>query len=256
MKIGICCSPDMIGRAAAAGAEYIEPAMAAMRGKTDAELLEYRKKAEEAGIPIDGFNCFFGGGISLYNDPEEVVRGYIERNCEIGRILGGKYCVVGSGGLRRIPDGADRKACEAKFVEIADCIGNVAAGYGLEIYLEPLSRAETNLMNTVREGLAFAEAVGNPNVGIVVDFFHFFVNGEPISDLDQLRQGQPGHVHIARPDPDRRAPTAKDVDAMKVWSEKLKKAGYDGRISLECTWGKDPAAEWMESVPLVRKVFS
>ena len=43
---------------------------------------------------------------------------------------------------------------------------------------------------------------------------------------------------------------------MKVWSEKLKKAGYDGRISLECTWGKDPAAEWMEAVPLVRKLFS
>ncbi len=255
MKIGICCGPEFLSQAKNAGADYIEPSMAAMHDKSDAELHEFRKRSDDTDLPIDGFNGYFGGGISLYGDSDEKIRAYIERNCEVARILGGKYCVVGSGAQRRIPDGVDRTAYEAKFAHIVNVIGDLAAEYGLDICLEPLSRAETNFINTVKEGLAFARAAGNPRVGIVLDFFHFFANGEPISDLDELRPGEPGHVHIARPNNDRRAPRPEDVDTLKIWKGKLQKAGYDGRISLECRWDRDIAAEWKEAVPLVRKVF-
>lgn len=256
MKIGICCGTERIKQAHDAGAEYIEPVMALMREKSDPELREIRRIAEGTGTTVDGFNCFFGGGISLYRDPPEKIKAYIERNCETAALLGADYCVIGSGALRKIPEEADRGAYEEKFAGIMHTVAKTAAAYGLTVYIEPLSRVETNLINTLRDGMAFSKALCESNAGFVLDLFHFFVNGEELSELDGLTPGQPGHVHIARPDPDRGAPTEEDTDTLRIWSEKLKKARYGGRISLECTWGRDPAAEWNVSVPLVRSIFS
>src|SRR5688572_3926681 len=47
-----------------------------------------------------------------------------------------------------------------------------AARRQLPLFLEPLNRYETNLLNNVADSLAFLETVGAPNVRLLCDLFH------------------------------------------------------------------------------------
>lgn len=253
MKTGVCCSENGFEAVAKCGYEYVEPVMALMREKSADELKEIRKKAEALGLTIDGFNCFFGGGVSLYGG-EQAVYDYAEKNFETANILGASYCVIGSGAARRIPDGGDKKEYTDKFTKLLKNIGKLAEKHGLFVALEPLQHAETNFINTLTDGIDVCRAVNEKSVGGLVDFYHFFENKEELSEFDILKPGELYHVHLARPDDDRGAPTAADLPTIEKWAAALKNIGYDGRVSLECTWKGDFYAE-LETAFDIMKVF-
>ena len=239
MKLGVCCAENGFSAVGKSGFSYAEIATAFVRGKDNASILELRKRAEENGLTIDGFNGFFTGNISLYNDPIDKILDFSEEAFNAAAVLGASYCVVGSGAYRAVPEGMDREKAYDRFMNLMDHMGKRAAGYGVEVILEPLRKAETNLLNTFSEGLEFCRAIGNPNVGCLVDFYHFFMNGEELSVFDTVKPGELRHVHIARPDPDRGQPKAEDAVVLKEWADALKRAGYSGRVSVECAWKGD-----------------
>ena len=240
---GVCCGMAGIAAAAEAGLSYVEPALVQVRGYSDAQLDEMRETALAAGVAVAGFNCFFGGEIMLYETDPGVILEYAKRNFEVVKRLGGRYCVIGSGRSRSVPDGGNRSAAEDSFCETVSAIGRLAAEYGVDLYLEPLQRAETNFMNTLTDGVRLCRRIGMDNVGVLLDLYHFYQNGEELSELDCLMPGELRHVHIARPNADRGYLRESDKETLSAWAEKLKSTGYDGRISLECTWGGDFAAE-------------
>ncbi len=240
---GVCCGAAGIKAAADAGLGYIEPALNQMRSLDDEKLDAIRREAEAAGVPAAGFNCFFGGEIMLYKTDRDEILGYAEHNFKVAQRLGGSYCVIGSGRSRAVPDDMDRAAAEDAFCSIVSAMGKIAAKYGLELVIEPLQTAETNFINTLSDGLRISRRIGAENVGCLVDFYHFYQNGEDLSEFDSLEPGKLRHVHIARPNADRGYLREEDSKTLSAWAEKLKKTGYDGRISLECTWGGDFAAE-------------
>lgn len=236
MKFGVCCGASGADAAARAGLAYIEPALAAVRGMENAQLDSMRREAENAGVTVDGFNCFFGGEVALYRDDPDDIVAYAVRNFETALRLGGKYCVVGSGRSRNIPDGYDREKAEERFTSLMSRIGKEAGARGLTVCLEPLCRAETNFINTLTDCIGISRRISDPNVGCLVDFYHFFMNGEELSEFDELASGELRHVHIARPSPDRGCPRAEDAETVAAWAAALRSVGYDGRISLECSW--------------------
>ena len=251
MKYGLCCGPDLYGCAAENGLTYVEPALNALRGRSGAETEEMLSRAAEAGVTIDGFNCFFGGNVDLYGD-EDAVLSYARENFEIVRALCGRYCVIGSGRFRSVPAGMTRETAADRFAHLLDALGKEAGKAGIDLYLEPLSAAETNMINTFAEGIALCRRIGNPHVGCLIDFFHFAMNGEDLSEFDGLLPGEPAHVHIARPARDRGGPKEEDRDALAAWAAALRGCGYDGRISLECSWGADKAKEIARATSLLR----
>lgn len=235
MKLGVCRTDDVFRIAAKNGLDYIEPAMCAIRDKSAGELIQMRRGAEDNGLTLDGTNGFFGGDISLY-DGDNAVYDYAKRNFETANIIGASYCVIGSGTARSVPDGGDRSEYKKKFTQIIRGIGSIAKEYGVEIYVEHLRKEESNLINTFDEAVRLCREVDLPNVGCLLDFFHFYSSKESLSELDGLKPGELKHVHIARPDPDRLAPKKEDAEKIKEWTDKLKQIGYDGRLSLECRW--------------------
>ena len=149
----------------------------------------------------------------------------------------------------------NRADAEKEFTELVSRIGETAKKYKIEIYVEPLSKAETDLINTLSDGIRVSRAAGRDNVRPLVDFYHFYVNGEDPDELDLLAHGELGHVHLARPDADRRAPSEEDAPVLAVWAEKLRSAGYDGRITAECAWGGDFDGEAARASSVIRKYF-
>ena len=252
MRTGLCCGEDRFALAASYGVKYAEPAINRLREYDTAALRRVKELADSAGMPIEGFNCFFGGGISLYRDSIESVISYCETNFRVAGFLGASYCVIGAGSARSVPSDVERARGEERFMLICDKMATSAAEHGISIYIEPLNRSETNLINTLPEGLAFCRALGNKNVGCLLDFYHFYREGEDLAELDDVRKGELRHIHIARPNRDRRAPRREDAGVLTLWADKLRRVGYDGRISLECSWGDDYPAELAQAMEIMK----
>ena len=88
--------------------------------------------------------------------------------------------------------------------------GDAAEKVGMKVAVEPLCYNETNVINSVAEGLEFCKEVSHPAVACLADFYHVFKVGESFDNVanagDMLI-----HTHLARLNDDRRIPTAEDI---------------------------------------------
>ena len=246
MKIGICGGAEVLPYATKCGFEYIEPAATVMRCKSNGELAAFCKQAEGSGLTVMSTNGFFPGDMKLYEITDAELLSYAARNYETANILGAKIMVVGSGAARSVPAGMEKGEAYERLIRIIDVIGKLAFEYGVTLAIEPLRYAESNMINTLAECIGFCREINRENVLCLLDLFHFYSNGEDLSDLYLLKPGELCHVHIARPDPDRRYPRKSDLPTHQKWADKLKSIGYSGGVSLECVRGAefpDNAAE-------------
>lgn len=99
------------------------------------------------------------------------------------------------------------------------------------VYLEPLNRYETRLLNRVEQGAALAERINHHRVTALADLFHMNIEeahmGEPIvSSSAQLH-----HVHIS--DNNRLEPGAGCLDIATSFAA-LAQINYAGFVTLEC----------------------
>ena len=234
MRFGVCNPYTNIGLIKSAGYDYIELAFCVITAMSDKEFADVYKAVEKHSFPAEAYNGFFPGEIKLVGDSVDfdVVRKHARLGFSRAKELGGKVAVVGSGVARKIPDGFDRKTAESQFADVLKICGDEAGTVGMEIVIEPLQEKETNLINTVAEGLEFCERVNHEKVFCLADFFHVFRSGETLDAIENSA-GNIRHVHIARANDDRRIPTEEDTESCIPWANALKKCRYDQRISLE-----------------------
>ncbi len=240
MKFGVCNPYTNIELIKSEGFDYIELAFSVVNAMSDEEFKKAYGEVEKHSFPAEAFNGFFPGDVRLTGDGVDLrlIRDYAKRGFARASELGGKVAVLGSGTARKIPDGFDRKTAEAQFVDVLRVCGEEAGNVGMEIAIEPLQEKETNLINTVAEGLEYCARAGHEKVKCLVDFFHVFKSGETL-DAVESSNGMLRHAHLARANADRRIPTIEDIDSCKPWAEALKKCGYDLRISLEGAFHPD-----------------
>ena len=234
MRFGICCGTDKIGMVGDAGYDYVELALNRLDSSKEG-VRAVRDSLANAGIGADVCNCFFPSDIPLYGD-EKRIREYAKERLAAAGEIGVGLAVFGCGRLRATPSGMTKAEAEDRLLHLLGILGDIGRDSGVRIVIEPLCRIETDLINTVPEGLAFCRRLGHPNVGCLLDFFHFWKEGETLEELDGFAPEKPAHVHLARANPDRMYPTDDDLDTLKIWFRKLKELGYDDRISLECIW--------------------
>jgi 2-keto-myo-inositol isomerase len=96
-------------------------------------------------------------------------------------------------------------------------------------------------VNTLAQCAAIVEQVARPNVGLVLDTFHFFAGG---STLASLREVDPAAIFMVHVNDVERAPRRKMHDALRLFPGKgilplpailaaLCDIGYDGDYSVE-----------------------
>ena len=83
--------------------------------------------------------------------------------------LGGSYLVHGSPAQRRLPEGAEARSARGWATEAFAQAGAAAARAGVVYCVEPLSRRETNFINTVAEAAALVQAIGEPALRTMLD---------------------------------------------------------------------------------------
>jgi D-psicose/D-tagatose/L-ribulose 3-epimerase len=113
-----------------------------------------------------------------------------------------------------------------------------AADLGVTLALEPLNRFESAYPTTVAEAVALVDAVGAPNLGLLLDTFH--MNIEERDPPAAIRQAglHLRHFHCSEND---RGPVGCGHIAWPAVREALRDAGYQGDLVVESFGGSVPA---------------
>jgi sugar phosphate isomerase/epimerase len=117
-------------------------------------------------------------------------------------------------------------------------VARYAGEQGVRIGVESINRYESYLLPTADRALAFADEVGEPNVGVVLDLFHMNIEEADPSAAVAGAADRLLALHVA--DSNRRGPGRGHTDVAGPVRAALA-AGFAGPLVLECTApGPDP----------------
>lgn len=252
MKFGVCGNLARLPAIKDAGYDYIEMNFSSLALMPEEEFVKLRDELTRQTFRAEAFNGFFKSDIVLYGEGADLdaIAAYCETGFSRAAQLGGEVAVLGSGGARAIPEGMSREDAEEQFCRVLTVCGDVALKYGMRIAIEPLRASECNYINLVSEGAEICRRIRHPAVKLLVDFFHFYCGGEPISALTDAADVLI-HAHLARPNPDRTMPKEEDRETVALWARSLREIGYSGRLSLEGSHGSDFNASIRSTVPFL-----
>lgn len=134
----------------------------------------------------------------------------------------------------------DREKTLSLFREAIEELAPLAARKNQILLIEPLNRYETNLLNSVQQGLEFLSSLKAQNVRLLLDLFHMNIEEQDIAQSIRLAGPAIGHVHLA--DSNRRAAGFGHTDFRPIiWA--LRDARYTGCLSAEILpWPNSEAA--------------
>jgi sugar phosphate isomerase/epimerase len=254
MLIGCCCALDQAEAARTAGFDYLEgPLVSLLPEQDDEHFAPVLAAYQSAPLPVRAFNIFLPGDLKVVGpavDQARVER-YVATALARARQVGAEVLVFGSGVARRVPDGFSRERAGDQLVHFLRTVADAATANGLTIAIEPLNRKESNIINSVAEGVELAQRVDRAPIRVLADFYHIDEESEPLAHLSQFKEWL-AHVHVA--DTERLAPGTGGYPYAEFANE-LRRAGYTGMVSIECRW-QDFAAEAGPAVQFLRRTFS
>jgi len=225
---------DWIARLAELGFDYVDLPMAQMMVLSDEEFESLvLRPLRESGLPCVCSNNLFPAS-HLLTGPDadhDAAYAYCEKAFSRAAQLGASRLVFGSSGARNVPFGFPREEAARQLAALLTRLSPLAHQYGLTMVLEPLNRAESNILTSIRESVALCRAVHQPTVRMLVDSYHMSLSGETAADVAQTT-GMLQHVHIARP-LGRGLPCEGDGEDYPAFFRALRAAGYDDAVSME-----------------------
>jgi sugar phosphate isomerase/epimerase len=202
------------------------------------EASRVRTAVESAGLAVTGLHWLLvkPAGLSL-TTADAAVRA---RTLEVMRRLvglcaglGGGVLVHGSPKQRQIAPGDRHADARGRLAEALAAVAEAAAQEGVIYCIEPLSRRETSLINTVAEAAELVRGICHPNLRTMIDCSAAgATETEPVPDLIDrwLPTGLIAHVQIN--DPNRRAPGQGAMQFAPI-AAALVRNGYQGTVAVE-----------------------
>ncbi|MBN8625824.1 MAG: sugar phosphate isomerase/epimerase [Planctomycetes bacterium] len=178
-------------------------------------------------------------------------RAFIKSIIDLAGPLGAP-AIIGSMQGRHSVDGVDQQTARGWLSEALEELGDYARGYATPLIYEPLNRYETNMVNTVEQGVALLKSLNTKNVLLLADLFH--MNIEEVDTAAALRAGRGliGHVHFV--DSNRRPAGNGHIDFTPI-AAALKEIGYDRYISAEALPWPDNDTAAKQTIEAFRKFF-
>ncbi len=146
----------------------------------------------------------------------------------------------------------DRTAALELLAEAMNELGAYAGEPGVPLIYEHLNRYETNLINTVADGVEFIKTLDVDNVKLLADLFHMNIEETDVADAIGAGKGYIGHVHFV--DSNRRANGMGHTDFEPI-AAALKEIGYDGYVSAEAFPIPDSEGTAAATIESYRRLF-
>ncbi len=252
--LGLCAGPDKAGQLQAIGYDFIEGGVGGMLKPelSDDEFAPELAKLKACALPIRSCNGFIPGKFRL-TGPEaahDPALDYAVKACQRADAAGIPHIVFGSGGARNLPKDFDAAKGKAQFIEFCQKLGDRIKECKVTVVLEPLNKSESNLLNSVAEGIEYVDAIGRPRIQLLADFYHMLKEGEGPESIRRAA-ARLRHCHIAEME-GRTAPGTKGED-LSGFFKALKDIGYAGGVSIEGGWPKENIEEaWKKALATMR----
>lgn len=256
ITFGICRDFENCLNDYPAKADYVEIAARDLYGMDPAFYATVKNAVEDGRIKTYSCNGLFPGeGMRLTGDDVDwqVIRNYCDEVFYKLAELKINMLVFGSGQAKNVPDGFDRAKAWDQLYRLGDSMSDLAKQYGQTIVVEPLRYEEVNIVNTVEEGAEYCRKVHRDEFKLLVDFYHFAMNKEPVESLKKHRDLLV-HAHIATADDRSRPVTEEQWHFFAECLEQLKAIDYRGGLSFE--GGLHSAEDMNEMVVRMRKIWN
>jgi sugar phosphate isomerase/epimerase len=185
------------------------------------------------------------------SETREKAIGFVQSIIDLGAPFGAPAIIGSMQG--RWGDGVDRETALRFLREALNRLGDHAQQRGVRLIYEPLNRYETNLCNTVADGMALLRTLRTDNVRLLADLFHMNIEEEDLSAAIRAGRGGIGHLHFV--DSNRRPAGCGHIDYAPI-ADALRDIGYDGYASAEAFPWPDSDAAASKTLETYRRVFA
>jgi D-psicose/D-tagatose/L-ribulose 3-epimerase len=203
-----------------------------------AEAAKIRAVVEGSGLVVTGLHWLLvkPDGLSL-TDPDAAVRkrtiDVMTRLTALCAELGGAVLVHGSPKQREVAAGETHVVALARLQDGLSQVATAAAKAGVTYCIEPLSRKETSVINTIAEAAELVRSIDHPNLRTMID-----CSAAGLTETDSipslidrwLPTGLIAHVQVN--DPNRRGPGQGEMKFAPILTA-LKRQHYAGTIAVE-----------------------
>lgn len=181
-------------------------------------------------------------------------------------VAGPLYSAVGK--ARQVSEDEKKQAWDWAEQNLRQC-ARYAADNGISLGIEPLNRFETDLINTVDQGLELIGRIGEDNVGFLLDTFHMNIEESDIPAAIRKAKGRIFDLHTCA---NTRGVPGEDNFDWKAIASALKDAGYDRYCLIESftpdckeiakaasVWrpfAESPEAIAERGIPFLKRIFS
>jgi D-psicose/D-tagatose/L-ribulose 3-epimerase len=215
----------------------------------------------DAGIECQGLHWLLAPppkGLH-FTTPDAAVRKrsieYLARLIDFSGDLGGTVLTFGSPKQRNavgISIAEAKKHLADGFAQVADH----ARQRGVKILIEPLDMSQTDVVNTMAEGMEIVKQVNHPAIQIMFDFHNTPNETEPFDVLIHRHFGNIHHVHVMEMDGTYLGTGNAVNDYVKAF-QTLKDLGYQHWVSLE-VFDFSPGGEKIanESMGILKQIES
>ena len=227
-------------------------------------LKEYRVQDLKELLESNGLECITFNAIELFSlcpeDEFKRILKYTERLMNIGNEIGCNMIITVPSFLEDMHLGPVNII--SKTVERLKIIAKLAEIYDFKLGFEPLGFPNCSVRK-VEMALKIIDYEGLPNMGLVIDTFHYFVGEHSIEELESIELKKLWLIHIndaiEKPykelQDSHRVLPGMGFFNLEMFVKKLRDIGYDKWLSLELfnehIWTEDPykvAQNLMESI--------
>jgi 2-keto-myo-inositol isomerase len=226
-----------IAVAGKAGFDFVEIWAAKLTGYLErGGLTALRRDLRAAGVRPATINSVEH---ITFNDPSGHVRVLedFRRLCRVAGAIGCETVLVVPSPR---PPGVTARAIERESARMLYELSAIASEHGVRLAYEFLGFSDCTV-NSLAQCAGIVERLGVPNVGLVLDTFHFHAGGSRLASIADLDPDRLFMVHLNDVE---RAPRKKMHDALRLYPGRgvipleailrgLKQIGYTGGISVE-----------------------
>ena len=219
-----------------------------------------RRAAEKSGVEIVGLHWLLvkPEGLSI-NHPDEIIRirtqEYIEALIHFCADIGGKLLLHGSPHQRTVKEGWNFLQSWDYAKETFRACLETARKRNVTYCIEPLTKANTNFINTVNEALRLVKEIRHPNFKMMFDCRSASAQEKSITEalIRALDSRMLCHIHVN--DANGRGPGFGETQFTPILKT-LVKNGYKGYISVEVfEFDPDPQTIASRSIGYLRGIL-
>ncbi len=209
---------------------------------SDRQAIAFAHIAQDHGLSIFGLHWLLvaPAGLSIAS-PDAALRArstdVMCRMVALCQLMGGSYLVHGSPKQRSVPQGDTHDATLARVRDCLAIAAQAAQACGVTYCIEPLSRKETDVLNTIAQAAQWVDEINSPAFKTMVDCSAAGqTEDEPVAELMArwMPTGRIAHVQVN--DPNRRGPGQGEMNFKPILKTLLRmqmQGHYNGIIAVE-----------------------